>query len=156
MDSKLYLERAENEIQLARIIFQITSDPKIQTETLHIITPLTFYSAVITHAYYSIFYTAKAYLLTKGVKTEPPEEHKKTYKQMKKLATNGAINKELIKIYDDIIIKADELIGIFIKEKKKRGFFTYQKLAQANKEPASESIKNAETFYKNFYNICNA
>jgi len=39
----------------------------------------TFYSAVISHAYYSIFYSAKAILLTKGVKTTSPDIHKRTF-----------------------------------------------------------------------------
>jgi hypothetical protein len=39
-------------------------------------------------------------------------------------------------------------------EKKKRGEFTYQKLSQANLEPAKESLKNARTFFKHVYNLC--
>lgn len=33
MDSKLYIHRAENEIKLSEIIFVISEEPKIQTET---------------------------------------------------------------------------------------------------------------------------
>ena len=39
--------------------------------------PETYYSAVIAHSYYSIFYGAKAYLAKKGVEVSAPEEHKK-------------------------------------------------------------------------------
>jgi hypothetical protein len=45
--------------------------------------------------------------------------------------------------------RAEELLGIFSKEKKKRGTFTYQKLPQANKEPAKESLDNVLFFFKN-------
>jgi uncharacterized protein (UPF0332 family) len=54
-----------------------------------------------------------------------------------------------------MFIKAEELLGIFKKEKSKRGEFTYQKLPQANKEPARDSINNAETFFKNINLILN-
>ena len=46
-------------------------------------------------------------------------------------------------------MKAEELLGIFKREKSKRGEFTYQKLPQANLHPARESLENAETFFKN-------
>jgi len=62
---------------------------------------------------------------------------------------SGEIDVSLLKIYKSIIIKADELLGIFRKEKGKRGRFTYQKLPQANLQPAKESMDNAEKFYKN-------
>ena len=114
----------------------------------------TYYSAVISHSYYSIFYAAKAYLLLKGVKTKAPEEHKKTYNEFKKLVLQGIVDKELLAIYDDIMIKADNLLGIFKTEKKKRGTFTYQKLSQANLEPAKESLENAKTFLKHIRKLC--
>ncbi len=66
-----------------------------------------------------------------------------------KLTLSGEIDIELLKIYKSIVVKADELLGIFIKERSKRGKFTYKKLPQANLEPAKESIKNAEFFLKN-------
>ena len=85
MDSTLYLERAENELELAKIVFKITDEKDIQENVFSIKQPLTFFSAVISHSYYCIFYAAKAYLIQKGVKTAPPEEHRKTYDGFKKL-----------------------------------------------------------------------
>ncbi|MCD6557603.1 MAG: HEPN domain-containing protein [Candidatus Aenigmarchaeota archaeon] len=38
---------------------------------------MTFYSAVISHSYYCIFYAAKAILMSKNIKTSTPEVHKK-------------------------------------------------------------------------------
>ncbi len=45
-------------------------------------------------------------------------------------------------------LRAEELLGIFIKEKGKRGQYTYEKLPQANKDPAKESKNNANLFFK--------
>jgi len=154
MDLKLYLEKSENELELAKIVFRITEDKKMQEETFHITQPLTFYSSVITHSYYCIFYAAKAYLLKHGVKTSAPNEHKKTYDELKKLVEKGIVDLDLLKLYEKIMIRADTLLGIFKTEKKKRGQFTYQKLPQANKEPAKESLDKAKLFYKNIYGMC--
>jgi uncharacterized protein (UPF0332 family) len=156
MDSefKLYLKRSQNELNLARIIMKVSVDKEIQIEILGIEEEDTYFSAVISHAYYGIFYGAKAYLLTKGIKTKAPEEHKKTFEEFKKLVEKGVIDVELLKIYEEMLIKADTLLHIFRHEKAKRGDFTYRKLPQANLEPAKESIENAKTFFKHMYNLC--
>jgi hypothetical protein len=65
MDLGLHLKRAENEVKLAEIIFKLSKKPEIQTNTFEVPNPETYYSSVITHAYYCIFYSAKAYLLKK-------------------------------------------------------------------------------------------
>src|SRR3989339_181717 len=134
LNYNLYLERANNEIKFADIALFVSNNKKIQTDVMKIEEPETYYSSVISHSYYCIFYSAKAYLAKKGIKTEPPEEHKK--------------------IYDEIIVKADTLLGIFKIEKKKRGEFTYQKLVQANLEPANKSLENAKTFLKHIRKLC--
>ncbi len=102
MDSILYLERAENELELAKVIFTITNEKNIQENIFGLKQPLTFFSAVISHSYYSIFYAAKSYLLTKGIKTDSPEEHKKTFEEFKKLVEKGIIDVELLKIYEEM------------------------------------------------------
>jgi uncharacterized protein (UPF0332 family) len=128
MVSTLYLERAENELELAKIIFKLTNEKKIQEDVFLVKHPLTFFSGVISHSYYCIFYTAKAYLIKKGIKTKPPEEHKKTFEEFKKLVEVGIIDVELLKIYEQVMVRADTLLQIFQMEKKKRGNFTYQKI----------------------------
>lgn len=153
MDSKLYIKRAENELKLAGIIFAISEDLNIQADNFDIKDPETYYSSVITHSYYCIFYSAKAYLLTKKLRTEPPQEHKKTLQEFRRLVQLGVIDRELLKIYENIVIKADALLNIFKQEKGKRGKFTYRILPQANKEPAKESIDNAQIFFSHIYNI---
>jgi uncharacterized protein (UPF0332 family) len=144
----LYLNRAKNELDLANVVFKISIETKIKSD-LELKEDSTFFSNVISNSYYCIFYSAKALLYTKGIVTTPPEEHKKTLEEFEKLATSGQIDEELVRIYKDIVVKAEELLGIFVKEKSKRGKFTYRKLPQANLEPAKESLKNAEKFYKN-------
>ncbi len=156
MDSevKLLLERAENELDLAKVIFILTENKNLQSEIFHLDKTQTFYSSVISHSYYCIFYSAKAYLLMKGIKTDAPEVHKKTFEAFKKFVNKGIVSKELLKLYEEVLIKAETLLGIFKSEKRKRGEFTYQRIAQANKEPANQSLENAKTFFSNIYRIC--
>lgn len=78
-----------------------------------------------------------------------PDEHRKTLNEFENLSNSGIIDVELLKIYKEVVIRADELLGIFREEKSKRGRFTYKKLPQANLEPAKESLENAEKFFKN-------
>jgi uncharacterized protein (UPF0332 family) len=153
-DTKLYLERAGNELKLAEIILQLSINKDIQMNIPGVDKADTYFSSVISHAYYSIFYTAKAYLVMKGIITKAPEEHKKTYEKFKKLVSQGIVDKELLRLYEEVLVKAEELLGIFKVEKKKRGEFTYQRISQANLEPAKESIKNSKTFLKHIYDLC--
>ena len=144
----LYLNRAKNELDLANAVFKISTETKFKLD-LELKEDSTYFSNVISNSYYCIFYSAKAFLYTKGIITNVPDEHRKTLEEFEKLATSGQIDEELVRIYKDIVIKAEELLGIFVKEKSKRGKFTYRMLPQANLEPAKESLENAEKFYKN-------
>ncbi|MEK6824036.1 MAG: hypothetical protein AABY06_03290 [Nanoarchaeota archaeon] len=144
----LYLDRAKNELDLAKSIFKISIETKLKLD-LELKENSTFFSNVISNAYYCIFYSAKAFLFKEGIITSVPDEHNKTLREFEKLAISGKIDKKLLKIYEDVFIKAEELLGIFIKEKSKRGKFTYKTLPQTNLEPAKESLENAEKFYKN-------
>lgn len=153
MDSKLYIHRAENEIKLAEIIFVISNELNIQEEVFKINDPETYYSAVITHSYYSIFYGAKAYLAKKEIKVSAPEEHKKAFEEFKKFVESGELDIELLKIYQEALVRAEYLLGLFKKEKNKRGEFTYGTMPQANKEPAKESLEHAKIFFKHIYAI---
>ena len=66
---------------------------------------------------------------------------------------NGESELYLQRAENELISMAEELLGIFSKEKGKRGRFTYQKLPQANREPAKESLDNASFFFKNINKI---
>ena len=79
LNYSLYLERANNEIKFADIALFVSNNKKIQTDVMNIEEPETYYSYVISHSYYCIFYSAKSYLAKKGIRTKAPEEHKKTY-----------------------------------------------------------------------------
>ena len=149
-EHKIYLARAENELNLSIMIQKISDNTKMQIETFGM-KESTYYSATISHAYYSIFYAAKAYLLLRGIKTHAPEEHKKSFNEFSKLVYIGTVDVELLKIYQNMLIKADTLLHIFELEKGKRGRFTYKRIPQANQEPALESIKNAQTFFKSMF-----
>lgn len=83
-NSEIYIKRAKNEINLSKIIMKVSDDDNLQKDVFEMPND-TYYSAVISHAYYSIFYMTKAYLLTKGIKVEAPEEHRKAYEEFKKL-----------------------------------------------------------------------
>lgn len=153
-DAELYLQRAENELIAAQMLFEVSSNPILQKEQFKLEKEFTFYSTVISHSYYSIFYSAKAILIKNDIKTEAPEVHKKTLEAFEKdLVNSGKLDIELLNIYQKMIVRADALLGIFFMEKRKRGEFTYQTLPQANKEPAEESLKNALFFFKNINKI---
>lgn len=156
MDSiaTLYLERAANEHQLSRIVFQLSDKPAIQRDAFHIPEPMTFYSAAIAHAYYAIFFAAKAYLHTKGTDTSPPEEHKKVFEEFQSLVTSGVVDKDLLRIYQDVMFQADTLLGILSKEREKRTTFTYKRMPQANKQPAEQSVINAQKFITHMRQLC--
>jgi uncharacterized protein (UPF0332 family) len=153
-ESELYLQRAETELIAAQILFDVSSNLKLQKEQFKLEKEYTFYSTVIGHSYYSIFYSAKAILKNNGIETTSPEIHKKTFDAFEKYLVNtGKLDAELLKIYKKMIIRADALLGIFSIEKRKRGEFTYQKLPQANIDPAQESFNNAALFFKNINKI---
>ena len=153
-EAELYLQRAENELVAAQMLFDVSSNPTLQKEQFKLEKDFTFYSPVISHSYYSIFYSAKAILVKNGVKTEAPEVHRKTLEAFEKyLVSTGKLDIELLKIYQKMIVRADALLGIFSMEKRKRGEFTYQKLPPANREPAEESLNNALFFFKNINKI---
>ena len=142
---KLYLQRAEDEILLSIKDLECSIDVKTK-EILGIQKDKTFYHSVISHAYYSIFYAAKSYLFMKGVITNAPDEHKKTYEKFKSFVDKGILDNELLRIYENEITKAESLVNIFISEKDKRGRFTYNINSEANLPYAKESIDNAKKF----------
>ena len=155
MDSKgkTYMDRAFTELHEAEILFKISGD-SIKKREFQLEEDITFYSGAISHAYYAIFYAAKAMLLTKNIVTKSPEIHKKTFELFKKeFVDTGILDTELLMIYKKMIIRADELLQIFKDEKWKRGHFTYETIPQANQKPAEESIEHATKFVKNIRTV---
>lgn len=151
---ELYLQRAENELIAAQILFDVSRSPSLQKEQFRLEKDFTFYSSVIGHAYYCIFNSAKAILLAEGIKTYSPEVHRKTIDAFEEyLVRTGKLDVQLLNIYKKSIIQADQLLEIFSKEKEKRGDFTYQKLPQANMKPASDSLERASLFFKSISGV---
>jgi len=149
----IFIERANDELLLAKRLKTITESDEIK-DYLKIPRNKTFYSSVISHAYYSIFYSAKAILLTKNIKTSSPNVHKKTYDKFEEtFVDTGILDVSLLIIYEEMIIKADQLLEIFKEEKWKRGHFTYQTIPQANRDPADVSLKNATKFLTNINKV---
>ncbi|MBU4245505.1 hypothetical protein L6303_04660 [archaeon] len=147
--AEMYLERAENEFAAAGMLMEVSRNQTLQKEQFRIEKNFTFYSAVISHSYYCIFYSAKAILLSEGIKTDSPDIHKKTFEAFEAFfVKTGKLDVQLLMIYKKMMLRAEELLGIYSLEKKKRGEYTYQKLPQANMEPAGESLKNASLFFK--------
>ena len=154
MDSKaeMFVKRARSELDSAAILSEVSNRKELK-DAFKVDDEATFYSGVISHAYYGIFYCAKAMLLTNKTETDSPEVHRKTFEAFKKaFIDTGILDARLLMIYKQMIIRAESLLEIYKQEKKKRGDFTYNTIPQANKGPAEESIKNAKEFYK----YCNA
>ena len=150
---KLFLERADNELVIAEKLKVLSEDEKAK-RFLKIHPDMTFYSSVISHSYYTIFYAAKALLLTKNIPTSSPEVHKKTFNAFKEhFVDTGVLDVQLLEIYKKLVIRADALLEIFHDEKWKRGNYVYNTIAQANQEPAEDSLKNAKTFISNINQV---
>lgn len=147
MDSKdeTLIERAEHEIAVSEILDKLSENIP-EREALNVSSGATFYSAVISHAYYSIFYSAKYYLLSRNITIPEQGQHNFVYQKFKKLAKAGELDEELLKIYEDAKVKAETLLLILEGEEEKRTEYTYKTYHQANKEPAEKSIENAKFF----------
>ena len=150
---KAYLERAQNELAVADLLMR-TSQEKSAKEFLGVHESITFYSSVISHSYYAIFYAAKAILLTIKIKTSAPEIHKKTIEEFEKnLVKTGVLDVRLLEIYKTMAVRADGLLEIFKDERWKRGNFTYNTIPQANREPSEDSLGNAKLFVSNISKV---
>ena len=155
MDSmvRIFLDRANNEIFAAESLKKLSEGERQKIE-FNLPENVTFYSSVISHSYYSIFYAAKALLLLKNIRTSSPEIHRKTLEEFNKnFVKTGILDVKLLQIYQKMIIRADDLLEIFAKEKGNRGRFTYNTIPQANKEPAEDSLKNAKIFLANITKV---
>jgi len=146
------MKRARSEIDSAIILLESSLSKKILRK-FEIDEDSTFYSGAISHSYYCIFYCAKAMLLTKNIKTGPPNIHVRTFWNFKRyFVDTGLFDSKLLELYRNMALKAEILLELYKEEKNKRGKFTYNTIPQANRSPAEESIKNAKLFFKH----CNA
>ncbi len=125
----LYLQRAENELILAKALLQLSQHENLK-RMLNITPEKTFYSNVISTSYFAIFYGAKAYLLSKGIKSRAPQEHKKTYERFSWFIESGVLDREL-------------RISTSISKSKPRPYSTYSEKRKENAEslPTSDCHK---------------
>ncbi|MBU2638151.1 MAG: HEPN domain-containing protein [Nanoarchaeota archaeon] len=145
-EALLNFSRARSELKQARILFEASYKEKLKQE-LNLLPDDTFYSGAIAHAYYAIFFSAKALLLTAGIRTKSPNIHKATLDAFAYyFIINGKLDVKLLRLYESALVRADSLLGLFAREQDKRGKFTYRQLPQTNKEPAEESIEHAKSF----------
>ena len=150
---EVYLDRADNELMAAESLKRLSENER-DKEEFNLPEEVSFYSSVISHAYYAIFYAAKAILLSKSINPKAPEIHKKTFEEFdKNFVQTKELDVSLLKIYRKMMVRAEELLEIFKDEKWKRGHFTYQTIPQANKEPADDSLKNAKFFVSNIMKV---
>ncbi len=150
---KLNLSKAENELKHAEAVFKISFNEKLKKE-LELLDTDTFYSGVISHAYYTIFFAAKVLLIKEKLTTKSPNIHKATLDAFSYyFILNGKLDLELLLLYKSAILKADALLSLFVSEKEKRTEFTYRTLPDANKMPAKESLDNANKFLINIKKI---
>jgi uncharacterized protein (UPF0332 family) len=155
MDSmvEIYIGRANNEIMAAESLKKLSENLRYKQD-FELPSDATFYSSVISHSYYAIFYAAKAILLSKKIKTESPNIHKVTFDRFKEtFVDSGILDVKLLEIYKKLIVRAEDLLGIFAVEKRKRGDFTYTTIPQANRLPAEESLANARFFVSNISRV---
>ena len=155
MDSevRLLLDRADNELLAAKSLKKISEEENLKN-SLSIPINTTFYSSVISHSYYSIFYSARAALLSIKIEISAPFIHNKAYDQFKKaFVDSGKLDKHILEAYEKVLIRAEDLLQIMKDEKMKRGRFTYKTFPQANKYPAEDSISNATLFVSHIKNM---
>jgi len=148
MDSmvSLFMDGAQNSIFASQALKKISEDDSLK-KTFGFTNAVSFYSSVISHSYYAIFYAAKAYLLSRSIPLKSKQgQHQQVYYEFRRLVQNGEIDKELLRIYEENRLKAEVLLEILKSEKEKRTDFTYETIPQANKAPAEESLNNALTF----------
>lgn len=143
---RLNISKAENELKHAEAVFKISRDISLKQE-LELLDTDTFYSGVISHAYYSIFFAAKAILIKEKVKTKSPNIHQATLDAFSYyLIISRKLDTKILLLYKSAVIKADSLLNLFVSEKEKRAEFTYKTLPDANMLPAKESLENAKKF----------
>ena len=135
-------------------MLRVSDTPELQRDAFDITDTMTFYSAVIAHAYYAIFFAAKAYLHVKGTDTSPPEEHRKVFEEFRALVESGVVDGDLLRIYHDTMSQADTLLGILVREREKRTTFTYKRMPQSNRPPAEQSVANAHKFITHIRQLC--
>lgn len=157
MDLKvsLLIDRAENEILAAQALKRLSEENELKLE-FSFPSSVSFYSSVISHSYYAVFYSAKAYLLARSnLILQEQGQHQQVYFEFRKLVKEGILSEDLLNIYEDIKGRAEVLLEIIKTEKEKRKNFSYETIPQANKQPADDSLTNALFFVSHIKQVLN-
>lgn len=109
-------------------------------------------------SYYSMFYISNAILYDLGYKTADKIVHKVTADALIVFVRNK-LKKKLINDYEEAqndalaIMKADEMIYHFDKEREKRGRIQYSTTETAKHSKAKTSLERARNYYKEMYEL---
>jgi len=130
-----YLEKSESKLLLAKNSYSLSTNSYLR-ELSGLPREMTFFNETVQQSYFSIFYAAKAYLISNNLETRPPGEHISTYNGLEReLEFNGVD-----------IITAKKLMKQYHDEKFKRGKSTYDPNFRVEMPDAKRSIINAEDF----------
>ncbi len=157
-----FLKNAEDSIDSAKVLFEISSDPKKQK-----FLGFTSFNGLlwtVNASYYSMFYMARALLENEGIKIKTDLSiHAVTFDTLISFFhLTGKLQKELL---DDFVEakedasellgkqKADELIEEYFYEKRKRGTFTYEMGEVLVKSKAKTSLERAQRFRREIKKI---
>jgi uncharacterized protein (UPF0332 family) len=130
-----YLEKSESKLLLAKNSYSLSTNSYLR-ELSGLPREMTFFNETAQQSYFSIFYAAKAYLISNNFETFPPGEHSSTYNGLEReLNCNGVDS-----------ITAKRLMWIYYKERLNRGKSTYDPGFQLDGPAAKISISHAEEF----------
>src|SRR3989338_5464383 len=160
--TSFFLKNAEDSIDSAKVLFEISSDPEKQK-----FLGFTSFNGLlwaVNASYYSMFYMARALLENEGTKIKTDlSVHAVTFDTLvSHFYLTGKLQKGLL---DDFVEakedaaellgkqKADELIEEYFYEKKKRGTFTYEMGEILVKSKAKTSLERAQKFRRELKKI---
>ena len=149
MDSevRLLLDRANNELLAAKALNKISEEDTLK-RNLAVPAQTTFYSSVISHAYYSIFYSARAALLSVGIVISAPFIHNKAYDKFKKaFVDSGKLDKHILEAYETMLIRAEDLLQIMKDEKIKKRQVYIQNIPSGKQRSCRRFNKQCNPFF---------
>ncbi len=149
----LMVKKANNNLKFAKTTLALCENNEVK-DSLGLQEKDSFYDWVIVVAYYAMFHITQALLATKKIKITNIRVHEATlYAFAHNFILTKELEDELFFTYEDAEAKAEELFTSLSEERRKRGKFTYERLPQANKEPAEESITHATEFVREIETI---
>jgi uncharacterized protein (UPF0332 family) len=140
-----YLGKAENNLVLAKHVYELSTHACLR-DAMNLEKDMTFLGEVVSLSYYSIFYAAKAYTISNGIKTCPPNEHVDLHEALERDLHSRWFGENPREVCEALMIDSRKLSDIFLYEKAKRGSSTYEPASKVRLRNAEISIENAEIF----------